>query len=283
MSEIETYRKWVSLSKSKNTALAYMGTVRDFTAKIGKQPGLASLEDIVNYLSQIERAQSSKSYSRHAYALRNFYGFLGSALANKIPTPAAFETYIPKWLYPERVEALVNSTDDVLKRAVLQTSYDLALRVNEVPLLNRDWLLDHTMKVVRLKRRGLKEDLLPISERSSSILEEYLSQRGDDCPALFISRSMGDIRRISHDVVNRIFLGACRRVGIKDVSFHALRHSRVTHMAIDMIRSTGYADHIRLAKFAGHGNINSTLVYVHLASIYLAKSTVTGFGDKTLS
>jgi len=65
-----------------------------------------------------------------------------------------------------------------------------------------------------------------------------------------------------------------RRVGLptgkEGYTFHSLRHSRITHIAIKQLREKGFADVASLAKFAGHLKTETTLMYIHLASKYLA-------------
>ena len=53
-------------------------------------------------------------------------------------------------------------------------------------------------------------------------------------------------------------------------TFHSLRHSRLTHMAIHQLRTRGYVDIVGLAKFAGHSRPDTTMMYVHLAHKYLS-------------
>jgi len=42
-------------------------------------------------------------------------------------------------------------------------------------------------------------------------------------------------------------------------------------MAIEMIKKEGKADEVRIAEFAGHKNVSTPLIYIHLGSQYLSR------------
>jgi integrase len=57
---------------------------------------------------------------------------------------------------------------------------------------------------------------------------------------------------------------------LEGYTFHSLRHSRITHLAIRELDERGVVDELSLSKFAGHLKVESTRTYVHLAAKYLA-------------
>lgn len=246
-----------------------MGSVKAFASFVGKPLDEVSERDVTNYLYDLKKSCSDRSLCRHAYALKSFFEWLGRHdVASRIPTPSTWNVSTPKWLEEDKVETIVNAAFAIRDKALLQAAYDLALRVSEVCLLDRDFLSlrSRTMKVLRLKRRGFREDILPIEDRTAELLKQYLDGRLDANQALFVARSVkGGVSRMSHDAVNYAFKRACKAAGIENVTFHVLRHSKLTHMAISG------ADIATIAKFAGHSNINSTLVYIHLAADYLRR------------
>jgi site-specific recombinase XerC len=78
------------------------------------------------------------------------------------------------------------------------------------------------------------------------------------------------------------FKRACELAGVtvevskgvhKIPSFHILRHSSLTRMAIEMIEKEGKADVVRIAEFAGHKNVSTPLIYIHLGSQYLSRKS----------
>lgn len=157
MSEIESYSKWLSLSKSVLTARAYLYAVTDLMRSVKKAVNDLKEAGIVGYLYDLKRRCNERSLARHAYAIRSFLQFAGKVeLASKVPVPSSWQFPEPMWLTEGQVKSIVGHATSVRDRAMLQTAYDLALRVGEVRLLDREWFShpSKTMKVLRLKRRG---------------------------------------------------------------------------------------------------------------------------------
>jgi len=55
--------------------------------------------------------------------------------------------------------------------------------------------------------------------------------------------------------------------------FHILRHSSLTRMAIVMIQKEGKADEVRIAEFPRQKNVSTLLIYIHLRSQYLSRTS----------
>ena len=229
-----------------------------------------------------KRGFKRTSIYRIATGLKRFFKVIGrSDLADSMPMPKYESQFKPTWMPFNMLLKLFKAADPGLKRTLLMTWYELALREGEVPLLNRSWLNRETgdIKVRRLKRKGLAEDVISIREeafygRPLDTLLQYLDSREDNLDAMFVARAgrLGsNWRRISQRTVAYYYRQAALKAGIDPDQYrpHCLRHSRLTHMAIEMIQEYGVADIARIAKFAGHVNISTTLKYVHIAGEWL--------------
>ena len=277
----EAYKGWVRRSKSPLTAQAYTCDIRKFVEFVGANRDVKDLTvlDVSRFQDMLEKkGYSARSIYRVGYAIISFLEVCGRTdIARLVPTPV-YSSKMPDWLPEEKVKEVIYAAGRPLDRAVLSVAYDLALRRGEVPLLNWEWydMKNGTMKVHRLKRgkSGPSEHVLPLRDWARKELDEYLSWRMDfitERPheALFVTRYGGKLNRMTRQTVLNIYRRAACKVGV-NVSFHSFsRHSRLTNMAIDMIREKGVADLVVLAKFAGHRNPANTLLYVHLASSYL--------------
>lgn len=278
---LQAYASWIRRSKNPLTATAYLKDVKRFLDYVGKGIDEVTVLDVSLYFDELEkRGIKPRSLNRYSWALRSFFETIGKTeLARLIPTPV-YEATMPVWLERSQVEEILAKAKPGLPKTLLATAYDLALRQAEVPLLNRDWFYvkDKSMKVKRLKRRGSapSESMLPVSDYVVDLLQEWLSSRQDGSEALFVVRGGqygGNWRRIASRTVNYIYREAAKRAKVNPdkYGFHSFsRHSRGTHLAIEMIQSQGQVDLTRLAKFMGHVSTSSTLLYVHLATIYLA-------------
>jgi site-specific recombinase XerD len=276
---LHAYASWVRRSKNPLTANAYIRDVSRFLKWTSKPLDHITPLDVAAYFDALEsEGLKPRSINRYSWALRSFFEAAGKPeLARLTPTPV-YEAPMPGWLEKEEVKKVVQAAPEGLAKTMLAVAYDLALRQGEVPLLDREWFYGENIKVRRLKRKGAApaESVLPLTPWVADLLRDYLEARQDSDPALFIIKGGRGGRRwhrISVRTVNHIYRSAAQDAGVNpDVySFHSFsRHSRATHLAIEMIQQNGQVDIARLAKFLGHASISSTLLYVHLATSYLA-------------
>jgi len=144
--------------------------------------------------------------------------------------------------------------------------YDLALRVGEVKYLSRSTFDPETGKiqVKRLKHKGQRNTyILELSPWCLEVLNEHLLHgAGDVMFPMSVSTIQGRFR------ARAAALGLDPKY-----SFHSLRHSKVTHLALAELEENGVVDELSLSKFAGHLRVETTRMYVHLAARHLAFKT----------
>lgn len=254
-------------SKSQRTASAYGRDVKRFFDYLHKDVTLITPLDVSMWFDQRRQVyhDSERSITRYAWSLRKFFTLVNRRdLAELIETPV-YPVPMPKWMTKDKVDHLLSCAEG-RTRAILTTAYDLALRVGEVPLLKKEFfsLENLQIKVWRLKHKGHpNEYILPIGKEAARILSEYLVENKGRDPHIF---------PMHFNTVTYVYRQTCKKAGINssEYTFHTLRHSRITHLAIQMIEEEGRVDEVRLAKFAGHVKYETTLLYLHLASEYLA-------------
>jgi len=144
--------------------------------------------------------------------------------------------------------------------ALLELLYGSGIRISEALTLNVEDL-DPGQAVVRVKGKGKKERIVPLTEQSRKILLSYLEQRGAFHPetgekALFLGlRGKRLQRRQAYRIVGEI----CKRAGISQhVSPHQLRHSFATHML------EAGADLRAVQELLGHSRLSTTQGYTQL-------------------
>ena len=276
---LESFRRYLEKSKSPHTARLYYRSVKDFVewaARRGYSLDRLTALAISDWQEELLGRLSPRSVDAMSAALKTFFRAMGRYdLAMAVPS-VRYEARPIDWLEEPEVMRVIEAGETPLEQAVLATGYELALRVGEVPLLQRDWFSYELRqcRVQRLKRKGAVPtyDTLPMRPYFADKLRAYLETREDSAPPMFVagkSLGSGRPRPISVGMVNYIYRKAARRVGGKArrLTWHAFaRHSRITNYAIEMLRESGKVDLFRLMKLAGHVSEKSTLVYVHMAT-----------------
>ena len=256
----EEFHDYLRYYKSERTAYNYSRNVSAFLRWVDKPLEEVTPLDITRwYASLEERGYSPRTVWRFGWALRSFFDVMKMEdLRRKTPVPTP-QIPEPRWLEEEDASSLIDEVP------VLCVSYDLALRVGEVGFLRRSALNTKTgrIEVRRLKHKGQRDTyILELGGWCLGILNSYLEGRG----------GLGDVLfPVSTSTIQRIFRRRADAVGLgRDYTFHSLRHSRITHIAIRELEEKGFVDELSLAKFAGHLRVETTRTYVHLATRHLA-------------
>jgi len=219
--------------------------------------------DFTNWYSHLEKDREFKSRRTlkvAAYALRKFYDSMGKPeIKGIIPIPLTGEILEPKWLPLEPCFRLIGRVP------VLCVAYDLALRIGEVQKLRVETLntLTGEIEVTRLKHKDRPN-------KYTLTLDRWCLQDVENYMERFKIKS-GPLFPYSISTISAIFRSRVTFLRLEEgYTFHCLRHSRITHRAIRELEEKGTVDIVSLAKFAGHLRADTTLMYIHLASKYLA-------------
>jgi site-specific recombinase XerD len=142
--------------------------------------------------------------------------------------------------------------------AIIELLYGCALRVDELCKLN-NIDLDLKEKIIKVVGKGSKMRIVPIGDKSISIVNEYLSikKKNGGKEALLITKKGNRIYpRYVHRIVNKYL---SKVTDIKKKSPHILRHSAATHML------DNGADLRAVKEILGHENLSTTQIYTHVS------------------
>jgi site-specific recombinase XerD len=123
-----------------------------------------------------------------------------------------------------------------------------------------------------VRGKGQKDRPVFISQSAADAVQDYLDERKDSLPALFLNNSRnqpmtgtnGNYRRLSPRSVERIINKYVRAAGItKHVTPHTLRHSFATDLLMNG------ADLRSVQSLLGHSNISTTQIYTHVTDPHL--------------
>ena len=254
------FYKYLLYDKSKGTAINYAGNVDKFLKFVNKPLDEITPLDISKWYESLEEEDySPRSIWRYGWALRSFFDLMGMPEMKRRTPIVEVSVHEPKWLDEETTLKLIG------RIPVLCVGYDLALRVGEVGLLRRGEFNPSTgeITVTRLKHKGRRNTyLLTLDDWCLEILNGYLKR--------FDGYLGEEIFPMSVPTIQRYFKRKAVALGLEGYTFHSLRHSRITHLAIKELDEKGVVDELSLSKFAGHLKVESTRTYVHLAAKYLA-------------
>lgn len=219
---------------------------------------------------------SAATQNYHLIALRQFLKYLAkrdiACLApEKIELAKIAERDIDI-LYPEEVDTLLaapgNKTlTDLRDSAILSTLFSTGLRISEALQLDRDDIRADVNEIA-VRGKGNKVRVVFLSDEARMNLREYIDQRTDIDPALFIRHKKGtgdqEDLRLNPRSVQRMIKKRAAQAGLtKSITPHTLRHS----FATDLL-SNG-ADVRQVQQLLGHASITTTQIYTHLTDTHL--------------
>lgn len=152
----------------------------------------------------------------------------------------------------EQVRLTCSSKRD---RALIEFSYSTGLRVSELVKLDINDL-DFTSNKLSVIGKGNKERFVMFSDIAKFYIKQYLNERRDDNPALFVSIKK-PYNRIGKRGIEKIFTKIKDTLGMKELYPHLLRHTFATKLAAT-------ADITVVQKLLGHSSINTTMVYTEI-------------------
>lgn len=235
-----------------------------------------------------ELGMSQRSQSRMVSGIRSFFKYLltddqistnpaelleAPKTGRKLPTIMSVDEI-------DRIMAAIDLSkpDGHRNRAIIETLYSCGLRVSELIGL-RITDLHFSQGFVRIKGKGSKERLVPISGRAIREIENYFAHMRNHINPdkkseniVFLNRRGSKLTRI---MIYTIVKTLSEKAGIKKtISPHTFRHSFATHL-ID-----GGADLRAVQEMLGHESILTTEIYTHVSRDYL-KDTIIMFHPRS--
>ncbi len=211
-----------------------------------------------------------RSIARKLAALRSFFKFLCREKeievnpVQRVATPKMGRK-LPDFLYVEQMDRLLSISDctkllGLRDQVLLELLYGSGLRVSELVGLNRQDV-DMDNGLMKVRGKGNKERIVPLTNPALRALKEYLRQRNDEDTSLLLNYQG---TRLSDRSVRRILDKIMRKAGLdQHIHPHMLRHSFATHLL------DGGADLRSVQELLGHEKLSSTQIYTHLTREHL--------------
>ncbi len=234
----------------------------------------AALAGAVGELSRAGLAP--RSLARHLSATRGLFKFAHKErLVARDPSTLLerprLGRKLPRGLSLDEVTTLLDTPSKETPRgrrdrAMLHVMYAAGLRVSELATVSLDDV-DRQRGVVRVRGKGDKTRLVPLTPIALSLLEAYAADERRAAPAeraLFVSPRG---RRFTRQGLWKIVSQTARAAGItRPISPHQLRHSFATHLL------RGGADLRLVSAMLGHADVATTEIYTHVTRDHLARA-----------
>lgn len=231
----------------------------------GCSPTEPDQEQVLDYLQHLksQSTKPSQSYFKHTvYGLSLAYKVMGvKDKAVSLPS-MKFPRKLPVVLSYSEVKRLLKAPQLLRHRLILAMLYGCGLRRFE--LLNiklQDVDFDRKMLHIR-EGKGGKDRYVPLGEHLCRGLKSYISA---ERPYIWLfngKTNTGQLQQFSETGVQWVIQQAAKKAGIKKhVTSHVLRHTYATHL-LEM-----GLDIMTLKELLGHVDIQTTLVYLHVAQL----------------
>ncbi|MFA5936068.1 MAG: site-specific tyrosine recombinase/integron integrase [Patescibacteria group bacterium] len=233
------------------------------------------------YLNRLEDPRrgplKKNTQNYHLIALRSFLKYLArhdiETMAPEKIELAKQGSREPSFLDATDLERLLDApaqsdATPILKardRAILELFFSTGMRVSELTNLRKDQI-NLTREEFSVRGKGDKVRVVFLSHQARHHLKEYLDQREDEAPHLFVRHDRArsntkEAKPITPRSIERLVRHYASVAGIpKKVSPHTLRHSFATDLLMNG------ADIRSVQAMLGHSSITTTQVYTHVTN-----------------
>lgn len=245
---------------SEKTLNYYQNTIGAMISCVGKTAQQITTEDLRKYLTdyQANRGSSKVTIDNIRRILSSFFAWLEDEdYILKSPVRRIHKvkanSNVKETYSDEALELMRDSCTEIRDLAMIDMLASTGMRVGEMVLLNRADI-DFNERECVVFGKGSKERIVYFDARAKIHLQNYLSSRSDDNPALFVSLSR-PFNRLTIGAIETRLRKFGRTLGLDKVHPHKFRRTLAT-MAIDKGMPIE-----QLQQLLGHKRIDTTLQY----------------------
>lgn len=262
-------------NRSEHTIVAYCNDLGQFLEFAATELAIEAEELTVgqidkyivrSYLGYLtECGLERKSIARKLSSLRAFFKFLcreeiiKENPVQRMVTPKVGRK-LPQFLSVEQMDRLLQTPDcttllGARDQVILELLYGSGLRISELEGINRQDL-DLARGLLRVRGKGNKERIVPLTPYAVEAIESYLAMRDDEEEPLLLNYQG---TRLNVRSIRRVLEKLGKKAGLSQhLHPHVLRHSYATHLL------DGGADLRSVQELLGHSQLSSTQIYTHL-------------------
>lgn len=273
-----SFREMISLRGLSDHTLksycTYISSYLDYLSNIlHRQPEDVSWDDLRDYIRwlQKERNLSDRTVNHAISQLRFFTMYVLHKPWDDTQLPMRkFDTYLP--FVPSHQEAVtfISSLSDLKQKAMISLLYSSGLRVGEVCSLKYSDIERKNMRIHIRHSKNRSDRYAILSPNVLDILTEYWFDFGKPTDWLFPAQR--DINKpcCTFNVMQWMAKHEAELGWPHRLTCHSFRHAFGTHLY------ENGTDLLTIKNLMGHKSLNSTLIYIHLAS-YRARNITSPF------
>jgi integrase/recombinase XerD len=255
-----TEKKLYQMNYSKNTIITYLYYVDEFTSKIRKHHSRINSKDIQEYVDNYNFSSISKQNQVISALKFMWEKGLGKKYIKIDFTRPRKEKKLPRVIDKNFLLSKISSIENKKHKAILSLAYSVGLRVSEVVNLKVSDI-DSVRGIINIRQaKGFKDRVVPLSPSLLTILRDYYKEYHPK-DYLFNGQSSPMYSVSSCGKLVKNYLG-------DDKHFHLLRHSSFTSML------EGGTDLRTIQSIAGHQNIATTQIYLHVSTQHLKQAVL---------
>ena len=244
--------------KSKSTLTNYARQLAHLALHYNSFPLELDAEQVMDYLYLVKsRGTTSATFFKFTvYGMRYACKLRGLDYKQYCLPEIDKDVKLPVVLNGDEVKALLKSCKLLKHRLIIGLCYGCGLRCSEVRNL-RVADTDIVRGMVHVKQgKGSKDRCLPLGKMLCRGIAQYISAAH---PGNYLFEGV-DSQAMSQRGTQWVVGEAVKRAGIrKEVHTHTLRHSYATHLLEQGVNI------LTIKELLGHANIETTMVYLHIA------------------
>lgn len=263
-----SYREMISLrGLTTHTLTSYCTYIRAYLDYLNnilhKLPEDVSWQELRDYIKQLQvsRNLSDRTINAAVSQLRFFTIYVLHKPWDSTQLPfRKFDTYLPFVPSKKEVATLIDSMPDLKLKAMVALMYSSGLRIGELCHLQYKDIERKSMRIHVRSSKNRSDRYTILSSTALDILTQYWYEFDRPTGWLFPKQTCSD-KPIDTFFLSRHIHGVERSLGWEErITCHSLRHAFGTHLY------EAGVDLLTLKTLMGHKSINSTTIYVHLAS-----------------
>lgn len=265
---LDSFREMISLRGLTDHTLknycTYIRAYLDYLTNIlHKSPEDVSWDELHDYIRWLQKSRdlSDRTVNCAISQLRFFTLYVLHKPWDDTQLPMRkFDTHIPYVPTRNEVQLFLGSLPTLKQKAMVSLMYSSGLRIGEVCRLKYGDIQRSSMRIHVSKTKNRSDRYTLLSQRALDILTEYWYEYDRPMDWLFPAKQ-DPLRPCKTAILNRQVLEHRIKLNLNSkLNCHSFRHAFATHLY-----ESG-TDLLTLKELLGHKSINSTVIYVHLAS-----------------